>query len=181
MYLGNGYTFSSLDSFITGFTIAAADEQLELNNYPNFRYFSTWLLGHLDSNFGLSGGWHWQIANRNPNNDDNAFIEFFSFLAIYKSSKTHSKYIIVDKGAAEHSKDHVKRSRVIDGKELISDKTPFKIIWTKIDNSTTVWIRYFDQNGNAISIDTWHINPDEALNTLSAEFGLFKNDWIINN
>jgi len=179
MYLGNGHTFSTLDSFISGFTTAAADEQLELNDYPNFCYFNTWLLGHLDNNFGLSGGWHWQIANKNPNDDDNAFIDFFSFLDVFKSSKTHSKYIIVDKGAAEHCKDNVKRSRVIDGKEFISDKTPFKIIWTAIDNSTTVWISYFDQNDNAISIDKWRIDADEALNMLVAEFGSFRNDWII--
>jgi hypothetical protein len=79
MYLGNDYNFKSLDNFITGFTMAASDGQLQLNDYPHFGYFSTWLLGHLDNHFGLSGGWHWQITNRNPNNDENAFEEFVSF------------------------------------------------------------------------------------------------------
>jgi len=52
MVLGNEYNFNSLESFISGFTMAASEGQLELYQYLNFRYFSTWLLGHLDKHFG---------------------------------------------------------------------------------------------------------------------------------
>lgn len=72
-YLGNDFTFKSLDSFILGFTMAASSRQLQMKGYPEFGHFSTWLLGHLKSHFGLSGGWHWQIANRHPaHNNPNA-------------------------------------------------------------------------------------------------------------
>ena len=83
MYLGNDYNFKSLDSFICGFSMAASDGQLQTNDFPNFSYFSTWLLGHLKNHFGLSGGWHWQISTRNSNNEEKAFEEFFSFLEVF--------------------------------------------------------------------------------------------------
>ena len=179
MYLGNGYNFNSLDSFLTGFTIAASDGQLQLNDYPNFRYFSIWLLGHLDIHFGLAGGWHWQIINRNPNNDEKAFEEFFTFLEVFKSSKTHTKSIIVDKEAIKFKKaSNIKSSKIIDGMEIPPDETPFKIIWTTIDNSTTAWLDYIDKNGKLISGGTWRINADEVTNDLVAEFGCLKNDWV---
>jgi hypothetical protein len=66
MYLGNDFAFESLDSFIGGFAMAASSRQLQTKGYPDFSYFSTWLLGHLKSHFGLGGGWYWQISNRHP-------------------------------------------------------------------------------------------------------------------
>ena len=179
MYLGNNYNFNSLDSFLTGFTIAASDGQLQMNDYPNFRNFSTWLLGHLNTHFGLAGGWHWQITNRNPNNDEKAFEEFFTFLEIFKSSKTHSKSIIVDKEAIEFKKtSNIERFEIIDGKEISLNEKPIKIVWATIDNSTTVWLDYIDKNGKLISGGTWNINATEVLKNLATEFGRFKNDWL---
>jgi hypothetical protein len=64
MYLGNDYTFHSLYNFVTGFTMAAQDVQFEKPDIPNFTYFSTWIIDHLDQHYGLPGGWHWQINNR---------------------------------------------------------------------------------------------------------------------
>lgn len=182
MYLGNDYSFRSLSNFIDGFTIAASDEQLQLNDYPDFTHFSTWLLGHLDNHFGLSGDWYWQITNRNPNNDEKAFEEFFMFLDVFKGSKTLSKYIIVDKDALEFNKTSIKkRFEVIVGTNLPIDERPFKIIWTTIENSTTVWLDYLDQNGNAIYVGLWSISAEEALKNLADEFSSFKNSWIHHN
>ena len=133
MYLGNEYNFNSLDSFISGFTMAASDGQLELNEYPNFRYFSTWLLGHLKTHFGLAGGWHWQIKNRNPNDDTKAFEEFFEFLEVFKMSKVASKSIIVDKDAIEFSKSSgVTRFNIVDGESIPFEDRPNKILWMDI-------------------------------------------------
>ncbi|MBI5372817.1 MAG: hypothetical protein HZA79_12415 [Sphingobacteriales bacterium] len=182
MYLGNDYNFKSLDNFIGGFTMAASDEQLQLNDYPNFSYFSTWLLGHLQAHFGLSGGWYWQITNRNPNNDENAFEKFFSFLEVFKTSKTHSKSINVDKDAIEFNKtSNIKRFETTEGESFSVEEKPFKIIWTTIDNSTTVWLDYLDQNGNATFSGLWTISADEASKNLANEFGSFKNNWKNHN
>ena len=182
MYLGNDYSFKSLDNFIGGFTMAASDEQLQLNDYPNFSYFSTWLLGHLHTHFGLSGGWHWQMTNRNPNNDEKAFEEFFSFLEVFKTKKTHTKSIIVDKDALEFNKtSNIKRFDVTEGTSVPIKEKPFRIIWTSIDNSTTVWLDYLDQNGNAVYAGLWTISADEASKNLADEFGSFKNNWTDHN
>jgi len=174
MYLGNGYNFSSLDSFVAGFTTAASDRQLELNDYPNFRYFSTWLLGHLKKHFGLSGGWHWQLSNRNFGNDEKCFEDFFEFLETFKKSKTHRKSITLNAEAMEfHKSGHVKRLEVVDGKEVKIHDDPFKIEWITMDNSSTVWLDYFDKTGNIIREDIWSINSDEATKKLTDEFGIY--------
>jgi len=178
MYLGNGYTFSSLDSFINGFTMAASDRQLEYKGYPNFKYFSTWLLGHLDVNFGLSLGWHWQITNRSENNDEKAFEDFFNFLEIFKLSKVHSKVIVVDNDAVEfNGTSAVKTFEMINGKRVRPNQKPLKIKWTTIDNSNTVWLDYIDKNDKAIFLGDWTTSADAATEKLVKEFGFFKNCW----
>ena len=160
MYLGNDFTFKSLDSFISGFTMAASGWQLQTKEYPDFSYFSTWLLGHLKSHFGLGGGWCWQISNRHPGDDAGAFEEFFYFLDVFKSSSTYKKYIIVDKDASVNQR-------------------PSKIILTTMDNSATVWLDYLDGNGDTILANEWFINLDEAMNSLKREFGSFQHEWIV--
>jgi hypothetical protein len=181
MFLGNDYNFKSFDSFISGFTMAASDEQLELDEYPNFGHFSTWLLGHLNKHFGLSGGWHWQITNRNPNNDEKAFAEFFDFLEVFKRSRLHSKSIVIDRDAIEFSKTSaVSRFTVVDGKEQILKERPSKIIWKTIDHSTTVWLDYIEENGTTIFKDHWYINAEEAMNNLALEFSPFAKEWKVN-
>jgi hypothetical protein len=127
MYLGNDFTFKSLDSFILGFTRAASSKQLQMKGYPDFGYFSTWLLGHLKSHFGLSGGWHWQITNRHPGDDAWAFEEFFYFLEMFKSSLVYKKYVIVDRDAVDYSKRSGERSAmVVNGKNTLFDQTPLE-------------------------------------------------------
>ena len=182
MYLGNDYNFKSLDNFIGGFVMASSDEQLQLNDYPNFSNFSTWLLGHLYKHFGLSAGWHWQITNRNLSSDENAFEEFFIFLEEFKKSKTHSKFVIVDKEALQFNQaSNLKRFKIINGDDILINENPFKIKWTTIDNSTTVWLDYFDQNDNIVHAGLWYINANEASDKLKGEFGSFKNNWTIHN
>jgi len=159
--------------------MAASDGQLEFNGYPNFGYFSTWLLGHLEVNFGLAGGWYWQITNRNPNNDEKAFEDFFNFLELFKLSKVHSKAIIVDKDAIEFNKTStIKRFEMTNGTQVTQQEKPFKIKWTTIDNSNTVWLDYIDKNDKAIFLGDWSISADAATEKLSTEFGSFKNHWM---
>lgn len=181
LYLGNGYNFKSLDAFISGFTMAASDRQLELEGVPNFNYFNTWILGHLEKHFGETGGWHWQISSRNLNNDEKAFEDFFQFLEIFKSSTIKSKSIIVDNEAIEFSKSgHIRRFRIVDGEEIPLNEKPFKIRWTTISNSTTVWVDYLDKSDYDIGWGFWKISPIEATKQLKAEFGEFKNKWKAN-
>jgi hypothetical protein len=182
MYLGNEYNFNSLNNFITGFTMAASDGQLESKEYPNFTYFSTWLLGHLKKHFGLSGGWHWQIKNRNPNDDTKAFEEFFEFLEVFKMSKASSKTIIIDKEALEFSKSSgVKRFNIVDGESIPLEDRPYKISWTTISNSSTVWVDYLDQMDEHINAGFWRTTSKEAMKDLVREFGKFKNNWVDQN
>ena len=179
MYLGNDYNFNSLDIFISGFTMAASDEQLELNEYPNFKYFSTWLLGHLKTHFGLSGGWHWQIKNRNQNDDTKGFEEFFDFLEVFKMSKVSSKSILVDKDAIEFSKSSgVTRFDIVNGESIPFEVRPYKILWTTITNSTTVWVDYLDQMDKHLNAGFWRTTSKEAMKDLVNEFGKFKNNWV---
>jgi len=178
MFLGNHYNFNSLDSFITGFMLAASDDQVELNDYPNFGYFNTWLLGHLDKHYGFSGGWHWQITNRNPSDDQKAFDEFFHFLNIFKESKTHCKFKLIDEKAINFYKSSpITRFEIIDGKEIPLSAIPSKITWTTIDNSSTVWISYLDKGEKNIYNEKWFINSGEAVDSLNSEFGILNNDW----
>lgn len=178
MYLGNDYTFSSLDNFVTGFIMAAQDGQLEKPQFPNFTYFGTWIIGHLDQYYGLSGGWHWQIHNRNLNDDQKAFQEFFYFLDIFKNSKVTSKILVVDQQAIQFSIDsQVSHYSVNEKKHELVEKKPFKIRWIQISNSTTVWIEFLDKNSDSIS-EHWYLNQADATNALEQEFGRLKNDWI---
>lgn len=173
LYLGNNHDFNSLDAFIAGFTIAASDEQLVANNYPPFDLFSVWLLGHLDKHYGLSGGWNWQLMQRNPGNEEKAFYDFFSFLEIYKNSTTSKKAINLTKSATEHYNlfQKVNMSYSRDGVAVVKDiKEIVKVIWTSFNNSTTILLNYYDKN-DRICQDSWELNSDEATERLSKDFG----------
>lgn len=175
MCLGNDYTFQSLESFIHGFTIAASAEQLQLHPHPAFHYFSTWLLGHLKEHFGLTGGWHWQITNRNPGNDEKAFEEFFAFLDVFKNSIAHATSVRIDEEAREFYKTSgIRKYQVVDGKQTPSLEIPHHIIWTTIENSATVWLEYQDEEGMPIWSWDWYVNAREATAKLKAEFGSLK-------
>ena len=110
MYLGNEYTFQSLDSFLCGFGIACSKDQLKSENYNDFSGFNFWILGYLPEHFGRSGGWYWQIKNRNPENDENAFKEFFDFLEIYKTSKKKKEIIKIARDSLEMKKIKAKKN-----------------------------------------------------------------------
>lgn len=178
MYLGNDYTFRSLDNFVTGFIMAAQDVQLEKPQFPNFTYFNTWIIGHLDQHYGLSGGWHWQIHNRNLNDDQKAFQEFFYFLDLFKNSKVTSQILVLDQQAIQFNIEiYVKHYSKAEVKEEFFEKKPFKIRWIQISNSTTVWIEFLDKNSDSIS-ERWYLNQADATNALEQEFGKLKNDWL---
>ncbi|WP_442264893.1 hypothetical protein ACSIGC_11120 [Tenacibaculum sp. ZS6-P6] len=93
LYLGNHYSFNSLDAFINGYSCAADDSDWYSEEFNNFSFFNVWLLGHLPKHFGEAGGWYWQIHNRNLNDDKNAFKEFFFFLNLFKTSKKFTNKI----------------------------------------------------------------------------------------
>jgi len=105
MFLGNGYTFQSLESFVTGYLLATNAPQLEQPDMLNFGYFSTWLLGHIEENYGLAGGWFWQISNRNLNDDIKAFDDFFYLLKTFKTSIITAKSTTVNSQAHNFSID----------------------------------------------------------------------------
>ncbi|MEO6851422.1 MAG: hypothetical protein ABI166_12355 [Mucilaginibacter sp.] len=123
----------------------------------------------------MSYGWYWQLTNRNSGNDEKCFEDFFDFLETFKKSKTHRKFIMLDTKALEFSKSgRIKRFEVVDGKEVKIHDEPFKIEWITIDNSSTVWLDYFDNAGNTIREGIWSINADEATKILTVEFEQIK-------
>jgi hypothetical protein len=178
MYLGNDYNFKCLDSFITGFTFAAQSHQLEKPGYNNFTYFSTWLLGHLPAHYGLSGGWHWQISNKNPQDDGKAFEEFFYFLDVFKRSALSARIITVDPAAlAFSSNSSVKRYSLTPGKDQHPISKPDSIRKVNIFGSTTLWIEFLDKE-HQILTEQWYLTEQEADERLRQEFGEFEGEWV---
>ncbi len=176
LYLGNHGNFDSLDSFVTGFTMAASSSQLEHNNYPDFNLFSIWLLGHLKKHFGQSGGWHWQIRNRNLKNDEKAFKEFFMYLDLFKKSNLKRKEIIVDDESLKYYKKNVKQFRIVDGRQIRVRTKPVKVIFTFFSNSTTIIIDYVDEKGKEVG-GGWEINEANAIDRLTRSFGEMRGKW----
>jgi len=176
LYLGNHYNFDSLDSFVSGFTMAASASQLQHDNYPDFNLFSIWLLGHLKKHFGQSSGWHWQIRNRNLKNDEKAFKEFFKYLDLFKKSKLKRREIKVDDESLKYYRKNVKRFRIVDGKQIRVRTKPVKIISLSFSNSTTIILDYVDNKGKEVG-GGWEINEAKAIDTLTRSFGEMKGKW----
>jgi len=169
MYLGNDYNFQSLESFVYGYQLAASDQHLEQSGAPNFGYFNTWILGHISEHYGLSGGWFWQIRNRNLNDDAKAFDDFFDLLSVFKKSGIYFKKAIVNARARDFSiTGPVKRYVGSNFDE--PDQVPHSIRWTRIGNSTTTWISFLDATNKVFS-ESWYENEKEATNALDSEFG----------
>ncbi len=154
MYLGNDYTFHSLDSFITGFGMGCDINQLETEQFNNFSDFNIWILGHLPEHFGQSGGWHWQISNRNPNDDENAFKEFFEFLEIFKTAKKKKEKIEVEKFEFEKSEYNTK-TKVETNKIEIVDAV-YKVT---MEHSKTIWIEGYGQE--KLTYERWCLTEKE--------------------
>jgi len=178
MFLGNDYTFETLNGFITGYTFAATANQLQKQGCPDFTYFSTWLLGHLEEHHGPAGGWHWQIHNRNLNDDKKAFEEFFYYLDIFKKSERVGRSVIIDQQAFAYSiegegKQYCSGNDLETFKKIADVESPGKIDWITMTNSSTVWIDYRDNNGDSL-FDAWYINEPEAKRKLKLKFGSFK-------
>ena len=141
IYLGNEYTFHSLDAFITGFAIGCDRNQLETEHFNNFSDFNIWILGYLPEHFGQSGGWHWQISNRNPKDDENAFEEFFKFLEVFKTAKKHKEKIEVEKFEYERSEFNTKTKTKVNKREIVD--SVYKVT---MEHSKTIWIKGYCKN-----------------------------------
>lgn len=169
MFLGNDYTFQSLSAFVTGYLLAAREQQLEQTGSPNFSYFSDWLLGHIDENYGRSGGWHWQIINRNNNDDNKAFDDFFYLLGIFKTSVISTQLAIVSTQAQNFSiNGPVSRYPFAKPDERYGP--PYAIRWASITNSTAVWVEFLDEN-NVVFTENRYLNAADATAALEQEFG----------
>ncbi|WCO00269.1 hypothetical protein [Psychroserpens ponticola] len=166
MYLGNEYTFHSLDAFITGFGIGCDRNQLETEQFNNFSDFNIWILGHLPEHFGQSGGWHWQISNRNPNDDENAFKEFFKFLEIFKTAKKKKEKIEVDKFEFDKSEFNTK-TKVEINKRVIVDSV-YKVA---MEHSKTIWIEGYSKN--KLTYERWCLTEKE-FDKIISDFGDIK-------
>jgi hypothetical protein len=176
LYLGNHCNFDSLDSFVHGFTMAASASQLQHDNYPGFNLFSIWLLGHLKKHFGQSGGWHWQIRNRNLKNDEKAFKEFFMYLDLFKKSKLKRREIKVDDESLKYYRMNVKQFRIVEGKQIRVRTKPVKVTFTSFSNSTTIIFDYVDNKGREVG-GGWEINEAKAIDSLTRSFGEMRGKW----
>lgn len=178
MYLGNDYTFKSLESFILGFCFAAQPGQLEQPDCNNFNYFSCWLIGHLKQHHGLSAGWYWQILSRHAHNKDKAFEEFFAFLDLFKSSTRSSWLLTVSQAAlAFQEQGPVKRFVLTPDKEEFPLEKPFAIRKIRIANSTTMWVELLNRDFRVIT-EAWYLTEQEATDRLRQEFGEFLGEWV---
>ena len=182
MFLGNEHTFQSLESFVNGYTMAAREEQLRKNDLPKFTYFSTWLLGHLKKHFGDGGGWHWQISNRNPDNDKKCFEEFFYYLDLFKKSEVSIRLMVLNKEAIEHYKiRNVGRVMVTeDGYGAVQETTimyhPVIVKWISMENSKTVWLEFIDKDDQTTD-HLWFLKTKQAEGALKDNFGILTNPW----
>jgi hypothetical protein len=176
LYLGNHYSFNSLDSFVTGFKIGASAKQLQHERHPDFNFFSIWLVGHLKKHYGQSGGWHWQIRNRNLKNDEKAFKEFFMYLDLFKKTKVKRRELKVDLDAVEYYRKNVKQFRIVDGKQIRVRTAPVKIVWTSFSNSNTIILGYLDKKGKEVS-SYWEIGHSKAMENLARGFGEIRGKW----
>lgn len=141
MYLGNEYTFQSLNAFLTGFSMSANSKQYQSDIYNNFLDFNVWLLGYLPKHFGQGGGWHWQLSNRNPNNDENAFKEFFEFVRIFKLSKSKVEQIKIKPFKFKKTQLDIKTKIETKKEEMVSC-----INKITIENSSAIWVKGYHQN-----------------------------------
>jgi hypothetical protein len=154
MYLGNEYTFQSLDAFITGFGIGCDRNQLESEQYNNISDFNIWLLGHLPEHFGHSGGWHWQISKRNPNDDENAFKEFFKFLGIFKTAQKKKEKIKAEIFEFEISEFNADTKTEKRKREIVDS-----IYKVTMEHSQTIWIQGFSKN--KLTYERWCLTKKE--------------------
>lgn len=154
MFLGNDYTFHSFNSFITGYTIGCNENQLETEKHNHFSDFSIWILGHLPKHFGQAGGWYWQISNRNPDNDENAFKEFFEFLEIFKTAKKKVERIEIEKFEFDISEYSTKKKVEIDKREVVD-----RIHKITIEHSKVILIKGFNKDN--LTYDRWCLSEKE--------------------
>jgi len=154
MYLGNEYNFHSLDTFIAGFGIGCDRNQLETEMFNNFSDFNIWILGHLPEHFGQSGGWHWQISNRNPNNDKNAFKEFFKFLEIFKIAKRKKEKIEIEKFEFNISKYNTDNKVETNKTEIVDS-----IYKVTMEHSKAIWIEGYSQD--KLTYERWCLTEKE--------------------
>ncbi|MCT8341285.1 hypothetical protein MG296_14580 [Flavobacteriaceae bacterium TK19130] len=159
LYLGNEYTFQSLEAFISGFGMGCDRNQLETEQFNNFSDFNIWILGYLPEHFGQSGGWHWQISSRNPNNDENAFKEFFEFLELFKTARKEKEKIEIEKFELEKLEFNTKTKVEIKKRELVD--SVYKV---KMEHSKTIWIEGYSQK--RLTYDRWFLSHDEYENAI---------------
>ena len=159
MYLGNNYTFQSLSAFLTGFSLSADYSQYNSDIYNNFSDFNIWLLGHLPKHFGETGGWHWQISNRNPNDDENAFKEFFEFVKVFKSSKKKVELIKINPLEFDKSEFNTVTKIEIEKREIVD--SVHKIT---MENSKTIWLEGY--NKERLTYDRWCLSEEEFLDMI---------------
>ncbi len=150
LYLGNTHSFYSLDAFLNGFSLSAEDYQYQSKKFNDFSYFNIWLLGHLPKHYGESGGWYWQISNRNIDNDENAFKEFFGFLEIFKTSEKKIEEI---QNVSFTIKDNTQENHIEKKIDTIQKIT--------FENSTSVWIKAYSQK--KLSYQDWYTSEEDFL------------------
>lgn len=165
MYLGNNYNFQSLDSFLCGYSCAADYEHLESDGYNNFSKFNIWLLGHLPEHFGASGGWHWQLKNRNPHNELKAFEEFFYFLEIFKQAKNDISFIKIEPTPYSQSLLNLK-AKV----DTIQSENIEKLKVTRLEKSTTIWMESVSESDSESFYNSWFLTENEFEEELKNRF-----------
>ena len=146
MYLGNDCSFSTLFGFISGFQVGSNNKFQSETKYNDFDKFGFWLNGYIPNLEITSMGWYGIIKQRNQGNDENAFLEFFTFLEIFKTSKIErTVYSTKTKKYTIRITDSNNKQKIINYKINRIDKVKF-------ENSRIIWAELFE-NSKSVSTD----------------------------
>jgi len=147
MYLGNDCSFSTLFGFIKGYQIGSGSRYSIPNekNSNKFYVFNSWLKGHIPNLEMTSMGWYGIIKERNPDDDKNAFLEFFSFLEVFKNDKIErTTYKTKPQLLTQHYVD-------LNNIEQKLEFTIDRIDKLKFEKSKVIWVEYYE---NSLKVST---------------------------
>ena len=86
LFIGNK-RISTLWDFLQGYQFSLSMNKLNEKSFPDFKWFSTWIKGRIDTEYDLSAGWKHHILTTYNYDEEIAFDKFFDHLEEFKNAK----------------------------------------------------------------------------------------------